>query len=169
MAGVRINLNGKLARFNRIVSGGSVEVISRIFQSWTKIFGAFIRMRFVRASRGDGTWQPLAESTIARRRKGKGKGSPAILRDTGLLFMHLTPEVKGLAIKDSAPKFEATVEFGGNAIYPDGGVSTSDVAGFHQEGGGYLPQRKIIVPPDVKTKGQMAKSAKKIIADELNG
>ena len=30
-------------------------------------------------------WAPLKSSTIARRRKGKGSGSPKILMDTGIL------------------------------------------------------------------------------------
>lgn len=168
MSDVRINLNGKLSRFNRLVSGASLRVIGEVFQSWSKIFGAFIRTRFVRASRGDGTWPPLSPGTIRRRRKGKGSGSPSILRDTGLLFSHVVPTFQGLAVQDHAPKFEATISFGGDATYPDG-YTTSEIASFHQTGGGNLPQRKIIVPPDVKTKDQMAKVAKTIIAKHTNG
>lgn len=32
-------------------------------------------------------WKPLKESTVERRRKGKGKGQPKILRDTGNLML----------------------------------------------------------------------------------
>lgn len=127
----------------------------------------------MRASRGDGTWKPLAESTIKARRKGKkskkGAGSkqPAILRDTGLMFSQLHPQIEApTVLKASAVKFEAVVGFGGTAKYP-GGLTTSDVMGFHQTGGGNLPQRKILVDADVKTKQQMATAGARIIKDEL--
>lgn len=66
-----------------------------------QIYLSDMRRRFVSASRGDGTWVPLAPSTIARRRQGpakpKGKGKkaapaakPEILRDTGLLLNSLS-------------------------------------------------------------------------------
>lgn len=32
-------------------------------------------------------WKPLKESTIKRRRKGKGRGNPKVLRDTGNLML----------------------------------------------------------------------------------
>jgi len=54
-----------------------------IYLGWT-------RERYVRAARGDGTWKPLAASTIRGRRKGRGKGKPEILRDTGVLLNSLS-------------------------------------------------------------------------------
>lgn len=168
MFSVQVKLGGKLEKYRKLVSEGTPTTLRRVFDSWNRIFGAFIRGRFVRASRGDGTWRRLAPSTIARRRKGRATGAAAILRDTNLLFLNLVPTLSGaMAVENDAPKFSATFKFGGDTVYPDGdGVTTSDVASFHQEGGPNLPQRKIIVPPDEITRQKMAEAAKRIIVEE---
>lgn len=134
----------------------------KIVEAWNRIYSAFIRKRFVRASRGDGTWQPLAPSTIARRRKG----SSVILRDTGLLFSQLSPgfQKMGPVVKQGQTKFVANVSFGGQGKYPDGATVT-DVMSFHQTGGGNLPQRKILVDADEPTRKQMRDAAKRIIIE----
>jgi len=41
--------------------------------------------KFEGALAQEGGWKPLKAATLARRRKGKGKGSPKILQDTGQL------------------------------------------------------------------------------------
>lgn len=126
---------------------------------------AFVRARFIRASRGDGTWKPLALATKIKRLQ---KIAPArlrqfihvtpgrtraeqlanlagtrpfpILRDTGLLFNSLTSGAPG-SVRQYG---QDSVTVGTNIKY----------AGFHQNGGtipGRPPQRTILVPPDDTT------------------
>lgn len=161
---VVVKIGGKLKRFQEIANA-KPKSMDRIFESWTKIITAFIRRRFSRASRGDGTWKPLAPSTIARRRKH----STSILQDTGLLFRQLSPELSSVTpVTKSGQLFQSTVSFGGKATYPNG-TTITDVMSFHQTGGGRLPQRKIIVDPDAKTRDQLIRSAQRLITDEING
>lgn len=163
-ATVVVKLFGRLGKFYQITLGDDSQVMPAIMQSWTRIYTAFIRRRFVGASRGDGTWPPLAESTIRRRRRQ----SDVILRDTGLLFSQLAPEFVSLApyTQPSAYKFEAVASFGGTGRYPDG-VSTTEVLMFHQLGGGRLPQRKILVDADERTREQMRRAADRLIEEYL--
>lgn len=88
--GVRISVDVRpLKRFQQSLDPQS-PVMDRLFRRIAAVYSAFTRRRFVAYSRGGGGWPYLAPSTIKRRRRGKGKGAPAILRDTGLLFMALT-------------------------------------------------------------------------------
>jgi hypothetical protein len=100
--------------------------------------------RFADASAGDGTWPPLAESTIAGRRKG----SSAILRDTGTIFASLTP------VWDNPPgtvnaliEDGVSVNIGGEGAHPSGLLTIAELMQFHQDGGPNLPKREIIVEP----------------------
>jgi hypothetical protein len=163
---VEIKLSGKLGYLRRLVLGQSAQLVDRILAQWSKIYAAFIRRRFVSASRGDGTWKALSESTL-RGRKNKNKSRVAILRDSGLLFSQLHPTFQAVYSGSGyAPKFGALVSFGGNESYPDG-LTVTDVMTFHQTGGPNLPQRKIIVQPDAATSARMAADAKRLVVDEL--
>lgn len=167
---VEVKIGGKFETLKKKVLENP-QAMEPIFQQWARIFTAFIRRRFDRASRGDGTWPPLAPSTIARRRKGR-KGTVrkvSILRDTGLMFRQLAPELLTVAsTSKSGAIFSSTCSFGNSASYPKG-PTVSQVMAFHQKGGGRLPQRKIIVDPDAKTSEQMARAAKRIVTDIVNG
>lgn len=132
--------------------------------TWRNMYASYIRRRFVKASRGDGTWPPLAPSTIARRRKN----SSVILRDTGLLFAHVSPEFMPVTqFTLTGTKFTAAVDFIAEQQYPEAGVTVRDVLGFHQKGGGNLPQRKILVPPDAQTHNKMCAVMKKAIIKDV--
>lgn len=108
------------------------------------LYLGFTRQRFLKAARGDGTWKPLAASTIARRRKGRRRGgSPEILRDTGILFNSLSAGAHGSVIRD----IPNGVEVGTQIKY----------AKHHQRPTvpGRPPVRKILVPPDDVTRRRM--------------
>lgn len=192
---VEIKIGRKLeAIVPRVLNNASLW--KQIMDQWSRVYAAFIQRRFNAASRGDGTWKPLAASTVAarqRRRKGKGKVI-AILVDTGLLRRNLQP---GIEEKKSVVKqpfgFEMYAYFGSDEEYPQvveyyeqvgetksgkkrykkktmrvpTGVTVRDVMGFHQRGGGNLPRREILVSPDAKTKEQMGKIALRMIRAEL--
>lgn len=154
-ATVTVNLN-RLKRFQAVLESdlrlSSNGPIRRAFQSWKLRFKAFIRKRFEYFSRGGGNWRRLAESTTEY--KHKNKLLPWILRATDTLYDALDPQIAnkpGFVSQDI--EFGIRVGFGGGMRYPHttSNVSIAEVAGFHQRGGGHLPQRKIIVAPDKHT------------------
>lgn len=117
------------------------------------IYLGSMRERYVRAARGDGTWKPLAPSTIARRRKGKRKGGTVeILRDTGLQLNSLSI---GGPYNIAAP-IQGGMAFGTAVFY----------AKHHQEPKvpGRPPQRTILVQPDGPTRSAM----QKVLQDAAN-
>jgi phage gpG-like protein len=178
MAGTQIQIEADAGEARRYIAGvlsalrkgGSQPGPLRDFYSQASArYLGFIRARFVRASRGDGTWKPLALYTKLKRLE---KLQPArlrqlmkttsatsreeqlielansrpfpILRDTGILFNSLTSGSPG-GVQQFAQD-EVTV--GTNIKY----------AGYHQFGGtvpGHPPQRTILVPPDPKTEGEI--------------
>jgi phage virion morphogenesis protein len=71
----------------------------------------------------DGKWEPLSDSTLARKRAGRGSGSPKILQDTGRMKNSIMP---------SSDKNGAYVSTGSNVKY----------APYHQEGTKNIPQRE---------------------------
>lgn len=118
--------------------------LRKVFKKWAIRYRSYVQLRFDKASKGDGTWQPLAPSTVAGRRKQ----SSTILRDTGTLFAALAPIWTAPAgsinemIEDGV-----RVGFGGPSSHPSGLVTIAQIAAFHQAGGGNLPKREIIVQP----------------------
>ncbi len=122
----------------------SAGPLTDTFKQWAVRYRAFVQDRFDRASKGDGTWPPLSQATIAGRRKG----SSTILRDTGTLFAALSP--MWAAPPGSINELidgGVRVGFGGSASHPDGLATIAEIASYHQVGGGRLPKREIIVPP----------------------
>lgn len=189
MARVRIVLGGKLNKLRKLAAGDPT-LMQSVLRQWSKIYSAFVRRRFDRASKGGADWAALALSTIRNRRKGKkvdkkrsslardtknngrlvsAGGTFSILRDTGLLFSTLDPSIEILGpVQKVGGIYKATAVFGGAKKYPDG-LTTQDVLSFHQEGGPHLPQRKILVDPDDRTKRQMESSGKRMLKDYLDG
>jgi len=164
---VKIDLK-ELRQFKRLLDkdlrvggqqyGGSP--VNNAFKQWGVRIRSFLQERFAIYSRGGGNWAPLKPSTISRRRKGKGKGPVAILRDTGTLYNALSPNFTGKpgAIEERIP-YGIKVGYGGPARHTSnyGGVATiADIASFHQVGAGYLPKREIIVQPNEHVLGLMA-------------
>jgi hypothetical protein len=152
-----------LARFKRAVKGDRALSL-RITRMWEARLKGFLQTRFAKQSRGGGEWPPLAPSTIERRRKGRGTGSAAILRDTGLLFTALQPGTIAPGGLTKHGQLQLEVGYGGSAKHKSGGVSIADIASFHQTGGGNLPQRGIIVKPDSAVLSSMAKDAEKLLS-----
>ena len=169
--GVTLNME-PLMRFLRIleIRGGAFR---KVFRQWAARYRGFARARFERLSGGGGgEWPRLAASTLAaRRRKTKGgklrtatgkrrrfkagahsmiSAAPRILRDTGTLLAALQPQFSrrpGQLQKDLRDGIR--VGYGGPQRHPSGGgTSVADIASFHQEGGGRLPRRRIIVEPE---------------------
>lgn len=143
---VTINLDS-LRKLNRSIDdqvlNKSSGLVTNAFKRWTIRYRSFVQQRFDRASKGDGTWVPLAPSTIRARRKG----SSSILRDTNTLFAALAPmwEAPPGSINQLITG-GVSVGFGGPAGHPSGLVTIAEIASFHNAGDG-VPKREIIVEP----------------------
>lgn len=165
-----------LKRFQRQLKndlrGSGQGPVRAAMKQWGARYRAFVQRRFKRNSRGGGGWPPLAASTI-RRRRGK-RSKVAILIDTGTLFRALDPVFnrKPGQIQEDIP-FGVRVGYGGPGQHPSGKLTVADIAEFHQKGGGHLPQRKIIVPPDANTtaamRRDMERALKRMIDSTGNG
>lgn len=161
-----------LARLTKAV-GDRGPHVDRIMKRWSVITRSFLRRRFVEQSKGGADWPPLAESTIRRRRKPKGKGSAggnnvAVLRDTGILLAALSPQLSPGGIEDrDSNQFLLRVGYGGDAPHPRADMAISSLAKIHHEGGKHLPQRQVVVRPDSATIRRMAEDAQKVIREEI--
>jgi len=141
----------------RDLRGAGNGPIRRAMRRWGVRYRGFAQERFDVFSKGGGDWPDLAESTKAGRRHGHGPGSGfSILRDTNTLFSALDPIFVGNPgqYQQDVP-YGIRVGYGGPGKHPDGQATIWDIARFHDTGGGRLPQRKLIVPPDAKTLEQM--------------
>lgn len=129
-------------------------------KQWAARYRSFLRERFSIYSRSGGNWKPLADSTIARRRKGKGTkrfaaGSTAILIDKGIMFGALDVVFRGKPGQlQEDIEFGIRVGIGGAGIHGEDEFTVGDLAFWHDQGDG-VPKREIIVPPDGQTKEGM--------------
>ena len=80
-----------------------------------------------------------------------------ILRDTGLLFMALTPvfTARPGSLQQRIP-FGIRVGYGGPSKHSKSSVSIADIAEIHNLGLGNVPQREIIVAPESSVLAKMA-------------
>lgn len=159
-AHVKLSLEG-LKQFKDEVNAGG-EIAQKILKVWAARYRAFAQRRFSAFSRGGGDWPPLAPSTIAGRRRGRGRGGVAILFDTGTLFRALDPTLGPGGIEDRR-YWSVTVGYGGPSRHPSGSATIADIASFHQSGGGHLPQRKVIDFPSEEVESAMAKDAERLL------
>jgi len=161
---VRINVRGLNAMRRKARAAPADKVFERMYRQWAVRYRRFTRREFLTASRGGGRWDPLAASTIRRRRHGggavnangkikrisgggkrgvraqrkalaSGGGQVAILRDLGKLYDATDP------VFSNAPgAWEKLVQngievgFGGPAKHPNGSATIADIAAFHQFG-----------------------------------
>ena len=192
---VTVNLKG-LERFRTQIEdqlNGAQGPIHDALQLWGVRYRSFAQQRFDIYSKGGGDWQPLAASTIKRRRKGtvsnvkalrelftvkvekdpsaiSGGNQPSILRDTGLLFAALAPIFMGApgAIEEFI-KWGIRVGYGGPQKHSLGNTKTpatiADIAKFHNDGHPpHLPQRIIIADPPLALTDEMARDMDKALA-----
>jgi hypothetical protein len=151
----------------RAISGANHPRIIGAYKQWGARYRGFAQRRFARFSRGGGDWEQLKPSTLARRRKGKGKRVVAILRDTSTMFAALAPAFIGAAgALEQMLRDGIRVGFGGPGRHESGGTATiADIASFHQAGNtsGGLPKREIIVEPDTPTRKLMASDMRRAL------
>ena len=137
-----------------------------MFKQWGVVYRSYTQRRYSKQSRGQGSWPKLAPSTVRRRRKG----SNVILRDLGLLFAVVNPTFPGPgSIAERVNGRTVRLGYGGGDRHGTSTVTIAQIAEFHQNGGGNLPQREIIVPPDNPTTKQLSDIAAVNYDDHLNG
>lgn len=160
---VKLSLKG-LEKFKRDIKKGTGSV-KVMLKRWAFRYRGFVQRRFDQYSKGGGNWPPLAPSTIARRKKGSGKGKVAILRDTGLLFNALAPVFQNSP--GSLEEYEGLsvlVGYGGASSHGNSSKTIADIAAFHDLGNG-VPKRQIIVVPNEATLKGMKKDAEKLLGE----
>mgnify|MGYP000988676903 CR=1 FL=1 len=180
-AEVKIDLSGLQKYADLVTASPPPSEVVACLKQWAARYRAFAQQEFNRKSKGTG-WEPLKPATIARRRKGPnqagrrgkkslgmkaakaGVGNVAILRDTGLLFAALNPELNTRGGFERYPGgFAVTVGYGGPASHKKGRVSIADLAAIHHKGLGHVPPRPIIINPTAAIKAQMADDAQRAL------
>jgi hypothetical protein len=142
----------------------------RVTNVWAARYRGFVWSRFARFAAGGGNWKPLSAATLARRRKGSGKGSPAILRDKGQLFNALDPNItNGAGRYTKHIPFGVEIGYGGSAKHEGGSATVAQIAKWHNDGAGNLPQREIIVAPPLELITSMASDCERILGSDLRG
>lgn len=161
MAYIKINLP-TLAKYREIFSSDmrfkQNQPIRDMLGRWREYYSSFLTQRYFQYSFGGGDWQPLAESTLAyKRRHGL---LLQILRATNLLFESFAAMFAKPGANDK--EFGIKVSFGGGTgvSYPGETITPAEVGMFHQLGGPRLPKRVIIVRPDRVTLGKMRNDLK---------
>ena len=175
----RVTVNIRpLRKFAHAIERGGPDVRDAQRQWAARYMGA-MRRRFVKLSRGGSDhlgkrWEPLAASTVRRRRKGGRRrggvnqvrvsprrtgGNVAILRDTSTLFT---------ALDLGAPDAAFSHIKKGVRVGLSGQIGR--IASYHQAGGRRgnwrLPQRKIFTVPDRQTVKNMAQDMARALQRE---
>lgn len=113
------------------------------------IYLAFARRHFVEQSKGGGEWPKLK----TKRKRNKDANKQLILRDTGFLLQSLSMGVAGNYF--DANINSVTVGFDKVPHAGDNDATLREIAVYHNEGAGNLPQREILVEPDAATQKRM--------------
>jgi hypothetical protein len=151
VAKTRVDVRG-LWRLERVLKADlrqkSNGPIRKAMRDWVIMYNRFLRRRFLRFSRGGGSWRPLAPSTKRRKRRKK-----AILRETDTLLNKLFVSFGQSQISHRSGGI--TVSYGRSGGHPDSSLSVGQLTKVHQEGRGIVPRRPIIVPPSKALKLRM--------------
>lgn len=142
---------------------GRPEIMGALFAIYDRLYRAFIIKRWLKFAKGSGNWKRLKPATI------RAKGHALILIDTKLAIQTVEPAFQEFfSVKpDKRTIYRADVSFGSNAVY-DNGKTVNQVMGYHQVGGGHLPQRKVLISPDGPTKRAMEVEGKEKLKEMLN-
>lgn len=140
--------------------------LRRVYTQWGVRYLAWTKRLFIKNSNGGGEWPGLKKPRMRKRRGKKRKPaiqnkSQKILRDTGTLFKALTIKAPGNLFK--IIKKGIYVGFGGPSRHKGGAATIADIAKFHHNGEGNLPERKILHQPEGKLVKQMLNDLKRAI------
>jgi hypothetical protein len=123
-------------------------VNEEVGKQWLARYSNETRKAFI--ARGNGTWAPLAESTVKKRRKQ----SDVPLRNNGILLSALSLGNAG----NHAKIIENGVEYGfSDSPYPGSNKTIRQIAVMHDQGLGNNPKRQILNEPTENLIQSMAK------------
>ena len=146
-------------------------LLEKCLNTIAAVYRSQMLKRYERFAAGGGDWKPLSKATIQRRRKGKGTGSDRILIDTAGL-LHAVGTMTHVGAKNTINGSYITVGF--SSASHDGGETYNTIAALHQNGGWtiiggkkvFVPQRKILVPPDNEQRQLLTRTVIKVIMAE---
>jgi phage virion morphogenesis protein len=93
---LNINIDGFKELFSKINTVQErLKVPSPMLKKISILLQKSVMQNFQEQGTDKGKWKELRPITLALRRKGKGKGSPRILQDTGLLRQSIFPGYMG--------------------------------------------------------------------------
>lgn len=118
----------------------------------SEIYRQFIFERFLKYAKGGGNWKRLSASYLRWKRR-HGKDTRILVRDK-ILLEALRPK-RASIIKSSDG---LRMQFARGKSYPKG-TPVAVVLQAHNEGGGRLPKREVLVPPDAATGKKIEKRA----------
>ena len=160
---VKVDLSG-LERYGETIrrdlsNPSGTGPIRGVFRLWAARWRTFQKLKFVKKSRGGGSWKGLAKSTKRQRRKGGkgGSGKTTILWDKfGSMLKALTPLFSSQPGQLEKPLVGGIrVGFGGPGKHPNGVVTIADIASFHDAGTTTIPARQILEDIDAVTNSAM--------------
>ena len=156
---VEISITYNLGKVKSVLALQDQNITKPIFEAWGTIYRAAMQDRFNLFARGGGTWEPLQESTVKRRRKGrKGskQASASILIDTGTLWATLDPSIGAEGQHQVIDSNSVTIGISGG-MHP-GGIELGELAAIHHFGTSRIPARPILVEPDERTRQTMVQA-----------
>lgn len=156
-----IKINYDLSRFEKLLELEDRQHIDPIFEAWGTIYRAAMQERFSKFARGGGDWEPLAPSTIKRRRRPKRgrkkkQRTASILMNTGTLWGTLSPQFNVDGQYQVIDKNSVSIGIEGGE-HPSG-MTIGKLAAIHHYGTEHIPARSILVEPDEATQDQMARA-----------
>lgn len=139
------------------------EAPDQEYLKWLRLAAQRLRSfwfrRFDRFSRGGGNWK-----STKRRKGSKRKRKPRILVVSQTLLKALSPIMRGLAGQwESIRGNTIQTGYGGSARHPKAGMTVRNLARIHDQGMGIVPQRRIIVNPDSRTRELIRNDAERIL------
>jgi phage gpG-like protein len=133
---IRTDANPMLAMFGRIrqtLDAPTRDGAGEGAMQAVHIYAGAMRRRFNDAAAGNGEWAALKPATIARKKRLTA-WPERILYLTGRLYSSLVPDEPDNVFDVMSDR----IRYGTATPY----------AGYHQQGGGRLPRRSILIPPN---------------------
>lgn len=161
-----LDIDFDLSRSNELLSilsylpkiGPVLEMLFEVQEAYEEV----VLEEFDRNSTGGGDWEPIAWETAQR------KGHTDILVDSYAMRQGLEGGIGLVATLRAGGGFEVQMGFTNKSRHPDAGMTIADLAAIHHLGLGNVPERRILLPPNMKGARKMMNSMTKLAAKVMN-